>query len=389
MLAALVLLAASLGIARLYPRKVLDIGWGDLFAAAWHLLVSRESERAQLDREVADLWSGAGDGFACLSVRTSMDLIFKALDLPQGSEVLFFPGITIPSVIELVESHGFRVRAADPTSVADLRAPNLGEHVTPETRVLIVTHLFGSHYDSGHVIKEAHSRGLFVYEDCAQAWVGAAATGGSGRTLGDGFRGHPDSDAAFVSLGLIKTGTALGGAVGCIRDLALRQKVVELHAKLPVRKQKQFRMQVIKAFLFKLVTCPSLWGLLSNFIEAMGVDFDHLVINSVRGFPKGDTIQQRPTVTLLHLMKRRVRDQHTVAYSGSDSSLAARRSASQQVTATLEKNGVQVMGSEGGTQTWWLLPIQDDDPEQLTLQLRLRGFDATGTSTQLHPFPEL
>ena len=78
-MAALVLLAASLGIARLYPRKVLDIGWGDLFAAAWHLLVSRESERAQLDREVADLWSGAGDGFACLSVRTSMERLAERL----------------------------------------------------------------------------------------------------------------------------------------------------------------------------------------------------------------------------------------------------------------------------------------------------------------------
>merc|ERR1719506_401500 len=100
-------------------------------------------------------------------------------------------------------------------------------------------------HDVGPIIKGAKARGLFVIEDCAQAFVGAGMGVGGGQ-LRNGFRGHAESDAAFFSFGIIKTLSALGGSTGHVRDETLRRKMQELNAAYSVRSTSQLVWVVAK-----------------------------------------------------------------------------------------------------------------------------------------------
>lgn len=64
--------------------------------------------------------------------------------------------------------------------------------------------------DMTPIVGVAARHGVLLWEDCAQVFTG----------LG-GYLGHPKSDAAFFSFGVIKRATALGGGVARIRDAAV------------------------------------------------------------------------------------------------------------------------------------------------------------------------
>lgn len=61
----------------------------------------------------------------------------------------------------------------------------------------------------------ASRHGLLLWEDCAQVFTGLA-----------GYLGHPESDAAFFSFGVIKRATALGGGVARIRDATVMSGLI-------------------------------------------------------------------------------------------------------------------------------------------------------------------
>ncbi|CAK0819057.1 unnamed protein product [Prorocentrum cordatum] len=153
--AAAVLLAVTAALAvRLYPRKTIDLGWGDLAAALWYSGKEKESRRS-LEGSIAGAWSPRGDAVVHLSVRTGLDLLLRALELPRGSEVLFVPGITIPGMVEVVEANGLVAVGVDPPSESRLLVDELAPYLTEGTRVLVVTHLFGTVFEASALIREA------------------------------------------------------------------------------------------------------------------------------------------------------------------------------------------------------------------------------------------
>jgi len=394
-LTALVIAAAALYKLRLHPRKTVDIDWSSLLAALRYAFVVRGGGHAKIEAAIAKEWSTRGDGIVSLSVRTAMDTLLTALNLPSGSEVLFAPGITIPAVVQIVESHGLRAKGMDPgaSGAAGLLSEDLGAWVSDETRILVITHLFGAIFPAATLISEAHRRGIFVIEDCAQAFVGASVQESSSGKYGEGFHGHEESDAAFVSFGFIKTLTALGGAVGHVRDEGLRRRMQEIQAGFPIRPASQFFVSVVKACVVKVLSWPCLWGLAAAVCEMLGLDFDERIIQIVRGFPNIDiaSIRQRPSLPLLLLLKRRLTSQYAASFCDDSlghlhvppSSVSRRRVAGAYIASQLTEKGVDVVASGVDTCTWWLLPVLDEDPQALACALWRRGFDATSTSTQL------
>lgn len=419
-LAALGISFAAIVWLRLYPRKTIDITWQDLLEALRACLLlpggvlRRErggDERAVLEAEIAKLWrappsvsrvtnnggrkatedrmGGTSDNdgvFVCISARTGIDLAIAKLALPKGSEVLFVPGMTIPAMADILESHGLRAVGVDPPSAAELLPESLEAYITSATRVMVVTHLFGAVYDAAALIREGQRRGLFVIEDCAQGFIGAAV---GADIFAGGFRGHSEADFAIVSFGVMKTLTALGGAVGRIRDPQLREGMLALQAAYPKRASSQFFGVVLKAVAIKLIGSPYIWGLIAALVTAIGLDFDSLIVRSVRGFPNGASFQKRPSLPLLRLLLRRLRAQHMASDCNNPvvGSLARRRKVGNMAATLLAEGGVEVVGYGGHSlaQSWWLLPVLDEDPKGLVRGLWARGFDATCASTQLQP----
>lgn len=344
------------------PRKRLDIGWPDLLFGFVCCLWTGDRERMR--RRLEQLWSPEGNGLACLSVRSGFDALLSVLDLPRGSEVLV-SAITIRDMTRILEEHGLVPVPVD----LDMRAlavdlESLARAVTPRSRAILVAHLFGSRMTLEPVLSVAREHGLFVIEDCAQAYCA------------DSYRGHPECDASFFSFGPIKTATALAGGLLTFRDRSLRDRVAERQASWPVQGRGRFLTRICKYSFLKLLSYRPVFSLFYQGCRMAGASHDAVISSSVRGFAGPgffERIRQQPSFPLLALLARRLKDDGT----GIEERAALARRAIDLMPA------VERPGDQAPWHTHWVFPIQEDEPEMLIPTLWARGFDATRGASSL------
>ncbi|CAL1139708.1 unnamed protein product [Cladocopium goreaui] len=383
LLTGLILLALGLWAVRLHPRKTLDMSWIDLLVSL-KACFSRK-DRRRVEKELQEILGA--EEIVTLSVRSGFDLLLSAVALPKGSEVLFVPGITIPSMVQLVEAHGLQPVGVDPVSPQKMLPATLEQLVTPKTKMVVISHLFGSIHRADHIIKEAKDLGLLVVEDCAQGFLGAMPA--NRRSMASawptGFRGSQDTDVSFTSFGNIKTLTALGGGIARVKDASVRARMQELQSAWPVRSTYQRLWTVLRAFAFKACLTPCLYGLLETLCTKVGFSFDNLIVAGVRGFAKLEYVRQQPSLPLLQTLLWRLQTQHMACFDDSSlqSSVAKRRRLARIIIERLSEEGIEFITQGDGTNGWWLLPMLSDQPTQMVKALITHGFDATSTSTQL------
>ena len=349
------------------PRGRIDIGWGDLAAAAVGGLTpgSRHAAAARVE----ELWSPGGDAFACLSVRSGLDLLLTALDYPPGSEVLV-SAVTIRDMIRVVEGHGLVAVPVD-LDMETLSVPRaaLERALTPKTRAVLVAHLFGSRMPLDAVAEFAREKGLLLIEDCAQSFTGLD------------YRGHAASDVSMFSFGPIKTCTALGGALFRIKDRALRATMGEKQAALPVQGRGAFLRRVWRFFLLRLALLRGPYTLLCALCRLRGEDHDVRISHAVRGFSGPDffaNIRRQPGYPLLSLLHRRL--------SRFDPEpIAARRAAAERLIA--HAPAVERPGRSAASHSYWTFPVLSDSPDDLVRRLWRHGFDATRGTWSLYGVP--
>ena len=191
--------------------------------------------------------------------RMAFYYILKALDLPRGSEIVV-PALTFWVVPALAEVAGLKVVFADvdPSTFA-LDPAALERAITPATRAVVPTHLYGLPCDMDAITAIAARHNLRVIEDCAHA-LGAACSGRPVGTLGD---------AAFFSFQTLKPLNCYGGGLALVRDLAMAARVRDLAGRepWPDRKRIENRLLVgrlqrifIKPWVFTISAFPILWA---------------------------------------------------------------------------------------------------------------------------------
>lgn len=340
-----------------------DISWSDLGAGALHAVLPADHASAQRAAERA-FGGDPACNLALLSVRSGWYALLKALALPPGSRVAF-SGITIKHMPQIAEHLGLKVDAFDvhPDTLAPDMA-SLQRTLTPDTRVIVVAHLFGARAALEPVHQLARERGLLVVEDCAQAYTG------------DGWQGSPDTDVAMFSFGPIKTATALGGAVFRFRSQELRNRVAAVQATWPVQGRAFFGKRVARFCGLQLLSTRPVFTLFTTTCDALRVDWDALIAKSARGFAGGDffaRIQVQPSAPLLRLLARRLQQVHAQR-------IACRAQAASMVLQPHVR--AEVPGRAAGFHSHWVLPVRVAEPNALAAALRRRGFDATrGTSS--------
>jgi len=343
-----------------WVRKRLDIGWGDLAWAAGRCLVPDREEAA---RRAEAAWSPDGEALFCLSVRSGFDLLLTALDLPRGSEVLM-SAITVPGMVHVAEAHGLvpvpvdldlETAAADPASLA--RA------LSPKSRLLVVAHLFGARPPLDPLLAalgaSEHGRGVRLVEDCAQAWA-------------PDYRGDPRAAASMFSFGLIKTATALGGALLAVREPPLAARMRTALERWPAQGRRAFFAKTAKAAALKALSARPPYALITGLVAATGRDHDLLVNRLAKGFPGPgflERIRHRPAPPLAALAARRL--------SRYDPGRLARRAAAGTMLAAALPPPVARPGSAAPHATYWVFPVLSDDPERTRRALARAGFDAT------------
>src|SRR6266404_4748660 len=99
--------------------------------------------------------------------RMAFYYVLKALDLPPGSEIIF-PALTFWVMPELARVAGLKVVFADVDSATFNLSPTALERaITPATRVVVPTHLYGLPCDMDAIMAIAQLHNLRVIEDCA------------------------------------------------------------------------------------------------------------------------------------------------------------------------------------------------------------------------------
>jgi len=342
----------------MWPRKLIDVTWRDLVFGLAHCFAPGRSDACHSRLEAE--WGGGDAALACLSVRTGFDLLLTTLGLPRDSEVLV-SAITIPDMVRIVEHHGLVPVPVDldprtlVPSVDDMEAA-----LSPATRAVVVAPLFGARSSLETIVRFCDSRGLYMIEDCAQAFCGSA------------YRGLLGADANLFSFGPIKTATALGGALLRVRDPRLLQKMRDRQAEYPVQSRLAYARRLVKYAGLKFLSHRLLYGLLFRACSVAGCDPDRLIRSMARNFGGGDLmarLRRKPPGALLALLRRRVQ-------TYDDRRLAA-RAARGRLLADLLPRSVFMPGSEAETHSYWVFPIVVEKPDRLIAALRSRGFDAT------------
>ena len=147
--------------------------------------------------------------------RMAFYYILEALGLPPGSEIVV-PALTFWVIPELARAAGLRVVFADvDPSTFTLDASALEQAITPATRAVVPTHLYGLPCNMDAIMAVAERHNLRVVEDCAHA-------------LGATFRGQPVGtfgDAGFFSFQTLKPLNCYGGGMAIVRDASVAARV--------------------------------------------------------------------------------------------------------------------------------------------------------------------
>jgi dTDP-4-amino-4,6-dideoxygalactose transaminase len=350
---------------RLYARHQLDIRPAHI-AAALAALPASNHQRAAAD--VERLWSRDSSAVACFSVRSGFHLLLSALALPRGSEVLF-SAVTHPDMPRIAEHHGLVPVPVDldPATLAP-RQEALLWGIGPRTRILVVAHLFGGRVDLVPLASFCRREGLLLVEDCAQSFRGLPDTG------------DPCADVSMFSFGLLKTATALGGAMLTVRDQRLRDPMHAIQRRWPVQKRRAHLKRIAKTAAFMVFTRPVPYSMLSRVCAALEVDFDSLVNSAARAFPAGSTralvdrLERRPAAPLLRLLEYRLKT--------FDLDRLLARAASGKRLAAMLAPGLHVGGS-ALDHTHWLFPVVSHRPYVLIEASREAGFDAARSASSV------
>ncbi|MFB2894660.1 DegT/DnrJ/EryC1/StrS family aminotransferase, partial [Aerosakkonemataceae cyanobacterium BLCC-F50] len=271
---------------------------------------------------------------------------------------------------EIVKNHGLIPVPVDIN--LDTLAPDielLGSLISQKSRVFVVAHLFGSTIDLEPIVEICQKHQIILVEDCAQAFCGT------------NYYGASSADVSLFSFGPIKSCTALGGAIACIQDSTIAEKMVTLAAEYPSRSEFWFCQRVLKYWGLKLLSIPQVYVFLIWFMKLLGFDIDVTINSLTRGFASGDLftkIRYRPPLRMLQLLWRRL--------NNLDNSYFQKREDKARLLISHLAPEIVYPGSKTAFHSFWVFPILVDNPDSLMIKLRAEGFDATRGNTSLTHF---
>ena len=346
-----------------YPRHRIDLAGGDVLTGLGATLLPPDP--AAVETEVLQAAGLTERGLTCLSVRSAWDLLLQVLAWPAGSEVIV-SAITHPDMITIMQAHGLRAVPVD-LDLATL-APcleDLERACTGRTRSVLVVHLFGGRIDLRPVADFARRHDLLLVEDSAQAFTGTESFAPSG------------ADVSMFSFGMIKTASAVGGALVTVGDAELLSSMRKEQDGWPPQRGAGYASKLVKAGALAVFNNPRRFAVLYWLCRRLGLDLDSMINTSTRSFAAGDAlrarIRRRPSPALLAVLHRRL--------SRVDQARLARRAAmGEELRAGLPPAYLHP-GDELLRRTHWLFPVLAPDPPALVAALRQAGIDvSTGTS---------
>jgi len=128
-------------------------------------------------------FTGAGHAFACTSGSAAVHVALAAIDPEPGDEVVTTPITDMGALTTILYQGAVPVFADVDPLTCNVTAKTIEACLSPKTKAIIVTHLFGCPCEMTEIMALANARNIPVIEDAAQA-LGALDHGRHVGTIG-------------------------------------------------------------------------------------------------------------------------------------------------------------------------------------------------------------
>lgn len=123
-----------------------------------------------LERRFAEVL-GIGHAHACASGTAAVHAAVAAIDPEPGDEIVTSPITDMGALAPILYQGAIPVFADVDPRTLNVTAATIEPCLSPRTRAIIVTHLFGNPCEMGAIMALARARDLPVIEDCSQAFL--------------------------------------------------------------------------------------------------------------------------------------------------------------------------------------------------------------------------
>ncbi|BCM93618.1 GDP-perosamine synthase [Abditibacteriota bacterium] len=334
---------------KLWARGRLDIGWDDLLFALWAPFLPGAAPHR--------VWPTKTPHLAVHSVRTAWDALLAVQNWAPGSEIILSEA-NISDMVRIIEAHGLvpvTVPLNPRTLAVEAKAAEAA--VSERTRAILVSPLFGSRMNLESIGEVARRHKLLLVEDNAQAFSDT------------GFQGSPEADVALFSFGLIKTRTALSGAVVFARDAGLLRALGKQIAPYPRLSTGEFYARWARAIGLHGLSQPLVFGVLWRVLQWCVIDPDVWLSQMTRGMKGANllaAVRRRPHRATLKLLRRRLHER-----------------GNEQMKWRIQRGNASLrtlpcaVGRDANFPFFWAFLVAVNDREGLIERARQEGFDVS------------
>lgn len=114
---------------------------------------------------------GVKHAYACASGTAAIHCAIAALDPNPGDEIITTSITDMGALAPILYQGAIPVFADVDPMTCNVTAESIAACISPRTKAIVVTHLFGNPCDMGPIAKLANERRIPIIEDCAQAFL--------------------------------------------------------------------------------------------------------------------------------------------------------------------------------------------------------------------------
>src|SRR4051812_6661561 len=124
----------------------------------------------RLETRWAELY-GVPHAYACSHGSAAIHCAVAAINPEPGDEIVTSPITDMGAITPILYQGAIPVFADVDPATCNVTAESIERVLSPRTKAVVVTHLFGNPCDMTGIMKVCRPRGIAVIEDCAQAFL--------------------------------------------------------------------------------------------------------------------------------------------------------------------------------------------------------------------------
>ncbi len=235
-----------------YPRHSVNLSAGCYTALLGTVLRGEVLQGTEVERFEAAFakYIGVPRAIGVSSGRAALYLALKALGLKAGDEVLM-PAYTFHIVPLVIHACGLKPVFVDvDPDTYNLNIALIEKFLTPNTKAILATHIYGQPCDMEPILQIARARKLIVLEDCAHS-CGAEYQGQKVGSFGD---------LGLFTFAMAKNMPCFGGGMITLKDETVYRRLMA-QIKLPdANRRKGLWKEVLSTTINFTMTLPPLFS---------------------------------------------------------------------------------------------------------------------------------